>query len=109
MAEFVSAQGQLGDVAATTTIHTVTTGKELHQLDIVFFNTDTVAVEVILYIGAKATSKKILKISLSAPPSEKATFPMVIKQRLAAGTDIDAEAESGKGSKINYFFTGIEV
>ena len=109
MAEFITAQGQLGDTAAPTTMHSVTAGKELHQLDIIFFNTDTVAVEIHLYLGSKATNKKVLNISLSAPPSTGATHSSVIKQRFAAGVDIDAEAESGKGSKINYFLTGIEV
>ncbi len=109
MADLVPKTGQLGDTAAPTTMHTVTTGKTLDQADIVFFNTDTVDVEVILYWGSKATANKIYQALIPLSPGTGAVVPIVIKQQLAAGVTVVAEAESGKGSKINYFFTGLEV
>ncbi len=109
MADLVPKTGQLGDTAAPTTIHTVTTGKTLDQADIVFFNTDVVNIEVTLYWGAKATANKIYQADIPLGPASNAVVPLVIKQQMAAGVTIVAEAESGKGAKINYFFTALEV
>lgn len=108
MAEFVSAQGQLGDVAAPTTMITVTGGKTMTHQDIIFFNTDIVGIIVTLYEGAKATDKKIWEQTIPAAGASGSTVPLIIKQRFTGGTKIDAEAESGKGNKVNYFLTGLE-
>jgi len=109
MGQFVRAQGQLSDDATPTTMHTVTAEKEMHQLDLVFFNTDTVAVEVTVYLGTKATTVKVFNATIPAPPGSLSTVPLVIKQMLPASTPIIAEAETGKANKINYFLTAIEV
>jgi len=109
MADFVRAQGQLGDTGAPTTMLTVGGSKTYDHIDAIFFNTDTVPVEITLYLGSVAVANKIFNVTIPNPPGAGATVPVSIKQRIPATTTIIAEAESGKTNKVNYFITAIEV